>query len=275
MNYRHTFHAGNFADVFKHVILVALTKSLLRKENAFCYIDTHSGIGHYDLTSAAALKGKEFVNGIAKILAEKNPPELVKDYLNCVAKINNNSEKLTFYPGSPYFVRSLFREHDRMVLCEWQEQEYETLRKFFSRDKQVAVHHQDAYNGLKAFLPPKERRGLVLIDPPYEKPDEYDLLMKQLPLAIERWETGIFALWYPIKERRAAERFLEKLKNKMTRPILTAELSVYPENIATHLNGSGMLIVNPPWQLDQEINAVLPWLWKVLSIDGKGKYSLR
>lgn len=273
MNYRHSYHAGNFADAFKHIILIALVKSFLRKENPFCYLDTHAGIGHYDLASEIAKKTKEYETGIGKIFSQENQNDIIQTYLHCI-KTLNPSGKLQMYPGSPYFVRQLLREHDRMVLCELQEDEYITLKSFFGRDKQTAIHRQDGYQALKAFLPPKERRGLVLIDPPYEKHDEFDHILSVLPQAIERWETGVFALWYPIKERRATDRFLEKLKNKILRPTLTIELSIHPENIPTHLNGSGMFIVNPPWQLDQQIQEFLPWLWKILSVDEKGQYRL-
>ena len=273
MNYRHIYHAGNFADVFKHITLIALAQSLLRKEAGFCYLDTHAGVGHYDLTSSYAQKNKEFESGIQKIFSEKNPPALITEYLNCIKELNPQ-DKLTIYPGSPYFVRCLLRPQDRMVLSELHEDDYLTLKKFFGRDKRVAIHHLNGYQGLKAFLPPKERRGLVLIDPPYEKPDEFTKLTSILPQAIEHWDTGVYALWYPIKERRATDRLIQKLKSKISRPTLTAELSIYPENIHTSLNGSGMMIVNPPWQLDKELNELLPWLWKRLSVEGQGRFSL-
>lgn len=273
MNYRHGYHAGNFSDVFKHIILIALIKSFLRKDSAFCFLDTHAGIGQYDLTAEAAQKTKEYETGIEKIFAAQSNNEIIQTYLDSVKSLNP-TEHLQLYPGSPYFVRQLLREQDRMILCELQEEEHITLKKFFHHDKQIAIHCQDAYQALKAFLPPKERRGLVLIDPPYEKHDEFDALLSALPQAVTRWETGVFALWYPIKERRATDRFLEKLRSKISRPTLTIELSVHPDNISTHLNGSGMFIVNTPWQLDQQVQEFLPWLWKLLSVDGKGRYHL-
>jgi 23S rRNA (adenine2030-N6)-methyltransferase len=271
MNYRHGYHAGNFADAFKHILLTALIQSFLKKETAFCYLETHAGAGQYDLLSEIARKNKEFETGVSKILAQQNPPAIIQQYLDCVAKINPNNE-LNFYPGSPFFARQFLRKHDRMVLSELHEQEYLALKKMYGHDKLVAVHHLDGYQNLKAFLPPKERRGLVLIDPPYEKHDEFAYLMTQIPQAVERWETGVFALWYPIKDRRTTDRFISSLKNKITKPTLTLELSIYPENTTTHLNGSGIFIINPPWQFDQQCKEILPWLWKVLSVNEQGRY---
>jgi 23S rRNA (adenine2030-N6)-methyltransferase len=270
MNYRHSYHAGNFADVFKHIILMALTSTLLRKDKAFCYLDTHAGIGLYDLRSNAAQKSQEFVNGIQKVREQKDPPPLIQEYLRCVQTLPAHH-----YPGSPYIVQQLLRPQDRMVLTELHGEDWQQLKNNFYYDKQVAVHHHDAYQALKAFLPPKERRGLVLIDPPYEIPNELTQITTALTEAVKRWDTGIYALWYPIKERRSIERFHQTLKQKISQPMLVVELSIYPENLNTHLNGNGMLIVNPPWQIDQQIKDVLPWLWKTLSPTGQGRYDIK
>lgn len=269
MNYRHLYHAGNFADVLKHITLTGLILSLLRKDTPFCYLDTHAGTGYYDLLSVEAKKTNEQDTGICKLLHQANPPELVTVFLNQVEKLNQrfsteNSSALRYYPGSPYLVKLLMRSIDRSLLCELQPEQYELLKKSFPHDPQVAVHHLDGFLGLKAFLPPKERRGLVLIDPPYEKPDEFDRIIKMLPLALERWETGIYALWYPIKERTSTDTFLKKIAGVISRPILNIELNTYQQN-TDHLNGSGMLIINPPWQFKEEITPVLSWLWNALS----------
>jgi len=276
MNYRHTYHAGNFADVFKHIILVALTQSLTQKETGFCYLDTHAGIGQYDLLTGPAQKNKEFKNGILKVLTQPKPPTLVQSYLECVQAMNpGTSDTLHYYPGSPAIVRHFLRPQDRMVLCELHEDDWESLKNNFHHDKQIAVHHQDGYQGLKAFLPPKERRGFVLIDPPYEKPDEATTAVAGLCMALERWETGTYALWYPIKERRSIERFHRTLTQKISHPVLIVELSIYPDNVATHLNGNGIAIVNPPWQLEQTIKEALGWLWRALSPDQQGRYDIK
>jgi 23S rRNA (adenine2030-N6)-methyltransferase len=276
MNYRHAYHAGNFADVFKHIVLVAIVQSLLRKDSAFCYLDTHAGIGYYDLFSNNAQKGKEYENGIAKILHADNPPALIQLYLQTIHKLNStlslDTEKLQYYPGSPYFVKNFLRPQDRIVLTELHNDDFQTLKRAFPHDKQIGIHHQDGYQALKAFTPPKERRGLVLIDPPYEQPDELMQTITTLSNALERWENGIYALWYPIKDYRSIERFHKALQQRIDKPILITELSIYPDVLSTHLNGCGLAIINPPWQLHQELNAVLPWLWERFSPDQKGGY---
>lgn len=261
MNYRHSYHAGNFADVFKHIVLIALTKSFLRKENAFCYLDTHAGIGLYDLMSVETQKTKEYETGISKVLAQKNPPDLIKEYIEIVRSTKNEFS----YPGSPLFVKNYLRKQDRMILSELHPEDCAILKKHFAHDKQVAVHCQDGYQSLKAFLPPKEKRGFVLIDPPYEKADEFEQLLKIIPETVKRWETGTFVLWYPIKNRATTDRFIRSLKTKITRPILITELSIYPEDNTQQLNGSGMLIINPPWLLNEELQPTLPWLRETLS----------
>jgi 23S rRNA (adenine2030-N6)-methyltransferase len=265
MNYRHHYHVGNFADVFKHVILVALLQALRRKESAFCFLDTHAGIGRYDLQDAATQKSQEFLQGIAKVLPHLKAPPLIADYLQCVKTLNLSlPEQLHFYPGSPLIARQLLRPQDRMILTELHHEDFVALKKVFPHDKQVAIHHQDGYQGLKAFLPPKERRGLVLIDPPYEKPNELEDLVTTLAAAVMHWETGVYALWYPIKESRSIARFHRALQLKINRPMIMPELCIYPENPNAGLSGCGMVIVNPPWQLETEIQTVLPWLARVL-----------
>lgn len=277
MNYRHTFHAGNFADVFKHVTLVALVKSFFHKETPFCYLDTHAGKGIYNLLSAEATKSKEYENGIAKVFEAHSAHPLLKDYLTTITSINPK-DKLQNYPGSPEIVSQLLRPQDRMVLSELQREEYISLRNHFARSKktkQIAVHEQDGYQSLKAFLPPKEKRGLILIDPPYEDTNEFKKLLDLIPQALKRFETGVYAIWYPIKNRAPIDLFHRELKNKIARPMLVAELSVYNEDLPTHFNGSGLVIINPPWQLDTTLNAVLPDLWKTLSPEQAGRYSVK
>ncbi len=274
MNYRHVYHAGNFADVFKHIILVSLIQSLHRKETGFCYLETHAGIGVYDLQSDATQKCKEFKDGIKKVLGRPDQPALIQDYLNCVKKLNE-SDELRYYPGSPYFARQFLRSQDRMVLSELHPDDFLTLKKVFSNDSQTAIHHQDGYQSLKAFLPPKERRGLVLIDPPYEKAEELAALPGILAKAVDRFETGIYALWYPIKTERRLSYFYRDLKNKIKRPMLIAEMYVHPEDVQTELNGCGMIVVNPPWQFDRQLEIILPWLWKTLSVEGQGRFDIQ
>ncbi len=267
MNYSHSYHAGNFADVFKHAILVSLIQSMQRKENGFCFVDTHAGAGLYDLSSAEAQKSKEYASGIKLLLSCH---DRFTDYLACVKKVNHEP-KLRYYPGSPTIARSLLRSQDRMVLADLHPQIYRTLKERFAHDKQVGVHHLDGYQSLKAFLPPKERRALILIDPPYEKSDELTYIATTLPALLKRFATGVYAIWYPIKDRAPIERFYQTLRKNIEQPILIAELSIYPETSAQHLNGCGMLIINPPWQLSDQINDYLPQLWSILSPNGLGQ----
>lgn len=274
MNYKHVYHAGSFADVVKHVFLIALLDSLSRKQTPYCYIDTHAGPGHYDLTSEFASKTKEYAHGIEKIIQADNPPQIIKQYLDYVHRINSQLtgtkfSSLRYYPGSPLIARYMLRPHDRMVACELQPQEYEALRECFAGDKQVAIHHTDGFLGLKAFLPPMERRGLVLIDPPYENPDEFTRIAHSLPTALKRFENGVYAIWYPIKEKVQIERFYRTLKENIQQSILAVELTIYPD-LPNHLNGTGLVIINPPWQFNESTQEILPWLWNALTVNNQG-----
>lgn len=276
MNYKHGYHAGNFADVIKHVTLLALFASLSRKPTPFCYIDTHAGAGYYDLFSEFASKNKEYAGGIEKLIQQDNPPMLIKRYLDCVHHINNQLShsrfaSLHYYPGSPMIARYIARAHDRIIACELQADEYRSLKSTFNGDKQVAIHHRDGYIGLKAFLPPAEKRGLVLIDPPYEDIDEFNHIARTLPIAIKKWPSGIYAIWCPIKTHLHLQRFYRELMTTIQQPIFTIELTIYPD-LPNHLNGCGLIIVNPPWQFDKTMEEILPWLWNALTINHQGGY---
>jgi 23S rRNA (adenine2030-N6)-methyltransferase len=277
MNYNHAYHAGNFADVIKHVILTALIHSLSRKQSPFCYIDTHAGSGYYDLSASAAQKSKEFLNGIEKIIQAPEQPEVVKQYLGCVHKINNELSNaryasLRYYPGSPSIAQCLSRPFDRIIACELHPKAYQALKNTFANNRKVAVHHMDGFLGLKAFLPPTERRGVVLIDPPFEDPGEFTRIVHSLAIALKRWEKGIYAIWYPIKEKNTLARFYRTLKNDIKCPTLIIEMTIFPD-IPDHLNGCGVAIINPPWQFDHLIEKLLPWLWQALSHQKQGFFS--
>ena len=274
MNYRHSYHAGNFADAFKHIVLIELIQCLLKKDSAFCYLDTHAGIGCYNLLSAPSQTTFEFKTGVRKLFRHPQPPNFIEPYLSCVKKLNQDNVLKT-YPGSPWFARQFLRPQDRMVLCELHPEDFKTLKQFFRTDTQTAVHHHDGYQGLKAFLPPKERRGLVLIDPPYENPHEFLSIPDIVSRALERWETGIYAVWYPIKTGASAKQFHRALAEKIQKPILITELCIHPDDVSAGLNGSGMAIINPPYQLDKQLDVILPWLWETLSVDGKGRYCVK
>lgn len=276
MNYRHAFHAGGYADVIKHVTLTTLIHSFLQKPTPYCYIDTHAGLGFYDLFIDFSGAKKEYKMGIEKIIQQNAPPSEIKRYLTCVQFINNklaNSKyaSLRFYPGSSMIARYFARAQDKIILCELQPQQYQSLRNHFAGDTQVAVHHMDGYQGLKAFLPPREKRGLILIDPPYEHFKEFERIIQHVSMALKRFQNGVYAIWYPIKDRLILQKFKSDLKEKINLPIFDLEITIYPE-IEQHLNGCGMLVINPPWKFDQKIKPLLTWLWKALTINRQGGY---
>lgn len=262
MNYRHVFHAGNFADVVKHVVLSLLLKSLHRKDTPFCYLDTHAGAGRYDLSIAAAQKTGEYREGILRLWNSEPPPETV-DYLAAVRALNDG-KTLRYYPGSPAIGRILLRPQDRMVLLESQPDECSLLKTAFAGDRQVTVRSQDGYAGLKALLPPVEKRGLVLIDPPYESDKEYEQVATGLRIAYKRWQSGMYAAWYPVKNRPPLDRFHRALVASGIRKIMIIELCPYPEDSGFRLNGCGMVIINPPWTLEETLRPLLPRLLAVL-----------
>lgn len=259
MNYRHLFHAGNFADVFKHVVLTLLLRSLQRKDSPFCYFDTHAGAGRYDLASPAAQRNGEFRNGIGRLWDMKSNPGGLADYLAAVHALNPDG-RLRFYPGSPLIARQLLRDRDRMVLCERHPEEYAHLKAEFAGDRRVAVHERDGYEAMNALLPPKERRGLVLLDPPYEQVDEFEQIVSGLDAAGRRWSTGIYGVWYPIKDRAAVTRFHTGLRATRWRKVLNAELTLFPEDTDLRLNGCGLAVINPPWGFDGALEGLLPEL---------------
>jgi 23S rRNA (adenine2030-N6)-methyltransferase len=271
MNYRHIFHAGSFTDVFKHAVFALLLQRLCAKETPFCVIDTHAGIGRYDLTSDPAVRTGESRGGIARVLAaaDRLPAELTP-YVDAVRALNTPDDPLHWYPGSPRLARSLMRPQDRLVLAELHPDDVIDLQREFERDRNTSVLHQDGYRTLKAHVPPRERRGIVLIDPPFEVTDEFERLTVALAAAHARWATGIFAIWYPIKERATIGRFHDALERTGIRKILNAELLIHAEDNHLRLNGCGMIIVNPPWQLDQTLEAVLPSLHDALEARAGG-----
>jgi 23S rRNA (adenine2030-N6)-methyltransferase len=273
MNYRHIYHAGNFADVFKHCILVLLLESLLRKEKPFCYIDTHAGLGVYDLQSEPAQKTLEYLHGISQVLncAYANTPKEIIPYFAAIKKLNKPFENkeltgnsIKFYPGSPFIAHSMLRSYDRMVLMELHQEDVLALKRIFVKNKQIAVHHYDGYHGLKAFLPPREKRGLVLIDPSFEQTNEFARVLSALECALSRWQNGIYAVWYPIKDITLVNNFL-RILDKMGIQYLTCEMTIGKQTLLKKFVGCGMVIVNPPWQIEKALEKTLPWLRKILS----------
>jgi 23S rRNA (adenine2030-N6)-methyltransferase len=280
MNYRHIYHAGNFADVFKHVVLVSLIQSLSVKNTPFFYLDTHAGIGEYDLQQRNAQKTQEYKTGVGKCISHPGLqalPVLLRDYITLLETWNHakGTQEIRYYPGSPVWVRQLLRPLDRMVLTELHPEDRLRLKQTFLQDKQVAVHHLDGYQALKAFLPPKENRGLVLIDPPFEKTDEYTQIVQQLMQATNRWQAGTYAIWYPIKDKKAVKRFYADLVRSGIREILCCEMHVSDLEESAGLQACGMLLVHPPWQWQKKIEAALPSLSGLLSQQDRGSYRMK
>ncbi len=272
--YRHLFHAGNFADVFKHALLTRLLIALKRKEKPFCYVDTHAGIGLYDLTHPWAQKLSEYRAGIERLWERDDIPALLQPYLAAV-RAENTQRRLRWYPGSPRIARGLLRSGDRAELIELNRDDANALGRLFDGDRQVHVHLMDGYQALKAFLPPKERRGLVLVDSSFDRAHEFARLADALALAHRRWSSGIYALWYPLMDASAMRAFERDVSARGIRKILRLELSVLPEGWNDSLRGCGMLVVNPPYGFEEEAGALLPWLWEALSEARTGGYEVR
>lgn len=271
VNYRHIYHAGNFADVLKHAVLVRILTYLQRKEKAFRVVDTHAGSGLYDLSSEEAVKTGEWHNGIGRLLDADLPDGaegLLKPYLDAVRSMNPGSG-VTLYPGSPKLVRTLLRKQDRLSAIELHPEDCRNLKALFEGDFQTRVTELDGWLALGAQLPPKERRGLVLVDPPFEKEGEYDRLVDGLARACSRWQSGLYVLWYPIKQGAPVVQFHRKLKALGIPNILCAQLQVCGMRETTGLCGSGLILVNPPYTLKDELAVLLPALQDRLAQTGR------
>ena len=279
MNYRHIYHAGNFADVFKHIVLCRILAHLTAKDAPLFLLDTHAGIGRYDLEAEEARKTGEAAGGVLRLLAAPEPPPLAAEYLAAIDEANPGpgplAARLRFYPGSPRFLRAGMRGTDRLVACELHPDDVKTLAQEFARDRLARVEPMDGYLALKAMLPPPERRGLVVVDPPFERRDEFDMLAKGMVAAYRRFATGVYALWYPVKGRRPVDAFHADLAASGTRKILVAELMIRGGDDPERFNGCGLVLVNPPWKLDEELRVLLPYLARVLRADPLSAAPLR
>lgn len=301
MNYRHSFHAGNFCDVFKHIILIALIQSMTSKEKPFCYLETHAGAGLYDLTSTPSQQTKEYLNGIEKVMSYLNDtahsinlsnsnnftnptetiskiPSAIQVYVNMISEFKYPH----YYLGSPSIAKTLLRSADQMILSEYHPEEYQCLKRILKHGKDfpklnIAVHHRDGYEGLNAFLPPVAGRGLILIDPPYEKPSEWQDILQAIELALKKFPSGVYAIWYPIKNQKTVETFLKKLfdlQNKNRGEMMLTELSIYPSDVTSSLIGCGMVILNPPWQFENTLEPIISWLWQILAHNNSGYFKV-
>jgi len=281
MNYRHAFHAGNFADVVKHIVLTRILVYLHEKPAAFRVIDTHAGAGLYDLTSEEARRGGEWLTGIARVMQARfseTALPLLRPYLDIVRAFNPPGE-LAAYPGSPLIARALLRPQDRLTACEVADGARKNLIDALRRDAQAKVVDLDGWVALPAFVPPNERRGLVLIDPPFEAKDEFERLAGRFAAAFTKWPTGIYVLWYPAKSRRATDELADRVAEiaATTRPVgkcMRLDFSVAPQAAGSALASAGLLIVNPPFALHGELKIILPELEKPLGQGGAARFRL-
>ncbi len=273
MNYRHHFHAGNFADVFKHALLVQLVRGLQRKEKGFLYLDTHAGRGRYDLSVAgrgdSLARTPEHPDGIGRLWVRTGLPEALAEYVSLVREFDqqagNTTEALHYYPGSPKLVAAIARSQDRLGLCEKHPEEFALLREEFVFGYRTSVHQIDGYTALRAMLPPLEKRALVLIDPPFEAADEFTCIVEGLREGLRRLPGGTFAVWYPLTERARVDAFFDALIALAPPPTFFAEVTIAGEDAPMKMKGCGLAVVNPPWQIDQAVAPLLPLLAELLA----------
>lgn len=269
MNYRHAYHAGNFADVLKHVVLVALIEALCKKDTPLAYVDTHAGAGVYDLAGDAPARTREAADGIERLRNSTLRSQGIHTYLQVVAACARQLDTASLYPGSPWIAAHLLRAQDQLILCEWQEAEWAQLKRVFAGDPRVAVHRRDGYAALGALLPPRARRGLVLIDPPYEQQErEFDAIDAALRDACKRFPQAVYAVWYPIKRRTRLAPFYRHLRARSDRPVLVAEMEMHPLRSELRLNGCGMALLHPPWKLETRLCSDLPVLAEAMGATG-------
>lgn len=264
MNYRHSFHAGNFADVVKHAALALALERLRQKDAPFCVMDSHAGRGLYDLTAPEAQRAGEYRLGVARVMAATDRPAALAPYVRVIEGLNPDGD-VRRYPGSPLVAQSLMRPQDRLILCEKHPEEAEALRRAVGRDGRVHSHARDGYEALGALLPPPEKRGLVLIDPPFEAKDEWARLTRALSVARKRFAHGSYMIWLPIKDAGAVRRFYESLgaQDEPKAEIIALELAVGSE--ADRMQAASLVCVNPPWGVRDAMVEALPWLARLLA----------
>lgn len=275
LSYRHAFHAGNHADVLKHFIEVQLLRYLAQKDKPFWYIDTHAGAGCYSLDSGYATQNAEYESGIARLWDRDDMPAALADYVALVKSINPDGQ-MKLYPGSPLVAQELLREGDRMRLFELHPSDSELLQQNFAGyGARVLMQTADGFGALKALLPPPPRRALVLIDPPYEDKQDYQRVVSALKEGLKRFSSGVYAVWYPQLQRSDARQLPEQLKKLPVKSWLNVALSVQgPSEDGFGMYGSGMFVLNPPWNLHAVLQDVMPYLVKHLGQDGEAGFVL-
>ena len=274
LSYRHSYHAGNHADVLKHIVLTLCINALKEKEKPFLYLDTHSGAGRYLLQSEHAEKTGEFLSGINLIWQQSDSPELLNTYLS-VLKRYNPFDNLKYYLGSPLIAKQLLREQDKLNLTELHPTDYPLLRQEFNKDKRAKVLREDGFAQLKSKLPPESRRGIVLIDPSYEIKDDYHKIPKALVEAYKRFATGVYLIWYPVVSRTQTQKMIDQIVNSGIKRISQFEFSVKPDNNQKGMTASGMIVINPPWKLQEQMQTIMPWLKNILDTEKTGNYLIK
>jgi 23S rRNA (adenine2030-N6)-methyltransferase len=262
LSYRHAFHAGNHADVLKHFVEVSVLDYLIGKDKPLCYIDTHSGPGMYDLTGGYAAQNEEFRSGITRLWNTVSLPEPLSRYVDCVRAVNGDG-RLALYPGSPAIARNLLRAHDRLALFELHPTDFTLLDQWTGGDPRIKVQQSSGFEGLIALLPPRERRALVMIDPPYELKQDYEQVVDILRKALKRFATGVYVIWYPLLARSEIARMTQALKGQPELRWINAELRVTAAG-SSGMYGSGVFVVNPPWPLQAQLQQCLPVLVEIL-----------
>lgn len=273
MNYRHSFHAGNHADVLKHAIVLRMIRLMQRKEAPLCYLDSHAGTGLYDLQGEDAGRTGEYLDGIGRLWERDDLPQLLADYRDAISRYNQDGE-LRLYPGSPQLAADALRADDRLILSELHPEDAGTLREHFAADERVAVHQRNGYELPRAFLPVAEKRALWLLDPPFEKGDDLDRCVTEVQAAVQRMRQTIIALWYPIKDERQLREFYRRMGDAGLPKVLRVELGVRPMDTSLGLNGSGLMLVSPPWPLWEQLEETLPWLAARLAQSGEGSWRM-
>lgn len=273
LSYRHAFHAGNFADVLKHHVLIHILDYLAQKDKAYCYIDTHAGAGDYSLTAEYALKNREFDNGIGLLWSRRDLPESLNRYVKLIKRYNYTTE-LTRYCGSALIAQQIMRPQDRLFLYELHNTEIKILNTLFAKHKSIKCVHADGLKTCLGLLPPQERRGLLFIDPSYEIKSDYQAIINAIIEMYKRFATGIYALWYPVIDRQRNNALEKALCNSGIKNIHLFELAIAPDNEELGMTASGMMIINPPWTLAADMKTVLPYLANILG-GAFGSYRLQ
>ena len=268
--YRHYFHAGNFADVFKHALLSQLIISLQKKERPIVYVDTHAGLGRYDLMHPWAAKNREFNQGVNQVFDLAEYPKAMEPYVR-ILNLNNENRLLRWYPGSPCVAHSLLRAKDRIVLNEFNVSDVKQLRDFVRGWPRTSVRSEDGFSLTKSLLPPDERRGLIFMDPSYDRSGEFDRVASSLALGLKKFSTGVFAVWYPVMNDEVTFQLIRKLKACGNKLILRSEICLSKNKFPGLMNACGVLIVNPPYQFEALVDVIGGWLLPRLDSSGEGR----